>query len=550
MNKHQSGQHFRLVTTGLLLAALLTALISASFAWFADPMRPTPSIPFSASSVASYFGGGTGTSTDPFIINAPVHLYNLAWLQNTESISPGTYFKLTTDINMAGELDDETKKSGAIPPIGTDENPFQGHFDGQGKVISNLWVSTNPTDWKEHPGIEELTFKGNYVGLFGEIGEGGIVTNFVLDRVEVTSNISGQSPATVGIVCGYVGAGAHVSKVGVYNGKISCSGANIESNYSLIGAYDEEHLSWEDRPGSSGSSTDPNTEGGNIIVDANTQIDGEYNFSNISTEGKVVPVKGSASGRAFYVGTLIRDAMGGQPTIRVNNNGSYPEYDYSNEDPLVKATIDLCLEKKYFIKVSETVDVTKTQAYQIDQKTIYLPSNGVWFQPKEAGTASIAFTKTVNNKDSYMQVYQYKNDQWIAIPECKFILPKQGVQNNHVIYYEFEVEKEVQYFIGKTSGDSAGFVMLVLAGASDTNGPTTDTDDQQPTTPQPGFLQDIDYILSPTPNFDWDNHKQSEVLLSFSGTNITGSIIYRAAVETVDSATVQKVYYNNQLGEG
>ena len=116
----------------------------------------------------------------------------------------------------------------------------------------------------------------------------------------------------------------------------------------------------------------------------------------------------------------------------------------------------------------------------------------------------------------------------------------------------------MEYVIGAsttTTNDTVSLVALVLGGSSDSDGPVTDDTTETPV-PGPGDgtivpqMENIDYIPSATTNFNWDNHKQSEVLLSFSGTNITGSIIYRAAVETVDSAEVQKVYYNNQLGEG
>lgn len=59
--------------------------------------------------------------------------------------------------------------------------PFLGSFDGGGHVISNLRING-----------------GHYLGLFGQIGEGGIVFDLGLDSVDLTSTGS-----KVGGLCGY-----------------------------------------------------------------------------------------------------------------------------------------------------------------------------------------------------------------------------------------------------------------------------------------------------------------------------------------------------------
>lgn len=85
---------------------------------------------------------GTGTETDPYLIETP---QNLAWLSdmvnNGVSTYSGVYFKQIEDFNMNNILFD---------CIGA-QNSFNGHYDGNFNSISNLVIS-------------DLS---NYLGLFG-----------------------------------------------------------------------------------------------------------------------------------------------------------------------------------------------------------------------------------------------------------------------------------------------------------------------------------------------------------------------------------------------
>ncbi|MBO4550043.1 MAG: hypothetical protein J5733_04875, partial [Bacteroidaceae bacterium] len=73
-----------------------------------------------------------------------------------------------------------------VTPIGTADNPFTGIFDGGGHTFSGLTIATNK----------------NYTGLFGIVGGGAVIRNFVLDE---TCSISGS--AYVGIIGGSNGSG-------------------------------------------------------------------------------------------------------------------------------------------------------------------------------------------------------------------------------------------------------------------------------------------------------------------------------------------------------
>lgn len=133
--------------SGILAAVLL--LGTTTFCWLSLANGSRLDFPTSfGSAKANYFESGDGSPGNPYLISSPVHLYNLAWLQylgyfnKNSALTNGraqSYFKLKNDLVMTGV---------AIPPIGTAEYPFLGHFDGNGCVVSSLTVSNAFDDLK------------------------------------------------------------------------------------------------------------------------------------------------------------------------------------------------------------------------------------------------------------------------------------------------------------------------------------------------------------------------------------------------------------------
>lgn len=133
--------------SGILAAVLL--LGTTTFCWLSLANGSRVDFPTSfGSAKPNYFESGDGSPGDPYLISSPVHLYNLAWLQylgyfnKNSDLTNGraqSYFKLKNDLVMTGV---------AIPPIGTAEYPFLGHFDGNGCVVSSLTVSNAFDDLK------------------------------------------------------------------------------------------------------------------------------------------------------------------------------------------------------------------------------------------------------------------------------------------------------------------------------------------------------------------------------------------------------------------
>ena len=75
--------------------------------------------------------------------------------------------------------------TGSWEPVGNDETPYTGTFNGGGNAITNLTVTANT----------------EYQGLFGFIDESGQVLNVTLENANIT--VTDDSTQHVGIVAGY-----------------------------------------------------------------------------------------------------------------------------------------------------------------------------------------------------------------------------------------------------------------------------------------------------------------------------------------------------------
>ncbi len=252
---------------GVVAAATITALASFSVAWFSNGDIQDEMIGRTA---RGYFGGGDGSATideeagtaGPYQIHDPIHLYNLAWLQyigyfksaDGNNTPVQKYFVLTQDIDMTGW---------ALPPIGTEEYPFYGNFNGQGHKVTGLTVSNSWSDIQSrHPdSVNESTFTANIVGFFGVVGPyknaatpasyssaANAIQNTGLEGITVKSS---ASKTLVGLAAGYVNG--PLEGVAVNNSYIDLrdAGTYLDANltenisdYSLIGhAADSKYLS-------------------------------------------------------------------------------------------------------------------------------------------------------------------------------------------------------------------------------------------------------------------------------------------------------------------
>ena len=156
----------------------------------------------------------------------------------TASDSPSLDYVLNNDIDASG---------GELEPIGDEEEPFTGTFDGNGYTVSGLTV--NRTDEEN-------------VGFFGYVGSGGTVTNLNVEDVDITGgdSVGGIVGHNEGTVRGSESAGSVEGDssvggiVGYNEGTVRRSHAagNVEGTGSVgglvgrnLGVITESHASVE-----------------------------------------------------------------------------------------------------------------------------------------------------------------------------------------------------------------------------------------------------------------------------------------------------------------
>ena len=127
-------------------------------------------------SVAERFSGGTGTKTDPYLIESGAELAYLSKFCAEGGNTSGLCYELTADIDLANNV---------FTPIGpSSTNQFKGIFNGAGNTISNLKIDRT----------ESLS------GLFGRVN-GAAIQNLTIDHATITST-SGNVGALVGAAYG------------------------------------------------------------------------------------------------------------------------------------------------------------------------------------------------------------------------------------------------------------------------------------------------------------------------------------------------------------
>ena len=213
-------------------------------------------------------------------------------------VNDGTYTKIT--VTLTDNLDLENK---LWTPIGTTDKPFVGTFNGGNHTISNLKVYIDETE----------TYNGNVAGLFGKIGEGGMVKDVHISSNDIGSigiektSTEGAS-CSVGAIAGYnngtivgcsnatdvIGSLANAS-VGGITGENGSTGV-IQNCYNLGEVY-----------------TDPKYTGnklGGIAGENNNTIQNCFVKATISTvglHGKICGNNGGSFSGCFYLNGSTSD---------------------------------------------------------------------------------------------------------------------------------------------------------------------------------------------------------------------------------------------------
>lgn len=137
---------------------------------------------------------GDGSTASPYVITSAEQLQEFA-----EAVTYGNDFA-GKHITLANDLDLSTITS-AYRSIGrSDQSPFKGIFDGAGHTLRNLTI---------------IYGQESNAGIFGYVGQGGIVKNFTVDHLTLTS--AGQyAGGAIAQACG-----AEISNIKVTHANIT-----------------------------------------------------------------------------------------------------------------------------------------------------------------------------------------------------------------------------------------------------------------------------------------------------------------------------------------
>lgn len=201
---------------------------------------------------------GEGTEDSPYLIESTGDLDALAISVNNGNDYSGKHLQLVNDLDY---------KDKSYTPIGTEDSPFEGNFDGNGNnhTISNININ-EPTQ--------------DYIGVFGYVSGFGTVENLKL------SNCSFIGRDFVGSIAGYSGGGISCC----FNNNVSVSGTNTVGG---IAGFSSGYIS-ECRH--SGSVTGTWSEIGGIVGSTRGYNDGCYcnaTITGVENEGAIGGIAGS-----------------------------------------------------------------------------------------------------------------------------------------------------------------------------------------------------------------------------------------------------------------
>lgn len=128
----------------------------------------------------AFSGLGSGTSVDPYQISSADQL-------NEVRNNLSACYQLTSNIDLTSWITTNSPTTGWLP-IGNSGTPFSGTFDGNGHVISGLWINASTTD---------------FVGLFGYVYGTNPIQIKKLGVLIASQGIIGQN--SVGTIIGYIG---------------------------------------------------------------------------------------------------------------------------------------------------------------------------------------------------------------------------------------------------------------------------------------------------------------------------------------------------------
>lgn len=230
----------------LILGISTTLAVSAgvSFAWLYN-ISADIDMDASGEIVTSYFHCGSGTEDDPYVITRPVHLYNLTRLYEDLNgfAEENNYFQLGYDLDNDGDLEFYSYSDSGIyqnsysnklnmnyydafTPIGSEEKPFGGTFDGSNLIIDKLNISG--------AGLTDI-------GVFGYVTETATVKDLYVDNltIDISNAVTTQhdhgTTAYVGYLAGHIDNANSFTNTYINNSRLTGQSCHITNDWGYFG---------------------------------------------------------------------------------------------------------------------------------------------------------------------------------------------------------------------------------------------------------------------------------------------------------------------------
>ena len=294
----------RFIAYILLGLSCLAGFASLSAAWF---FTTTADITINAGGevVASYFHCGDGSQNNPYVITTPEHLYNMTMLYQEKPgfAEENNYFQLGYNLDGQSGLEFYTYNDQGIrqagyttslnmtcypnfEPIGSENKPFGGTFNGSSLTINNLEISgAGKSD----------------IGFFGYVSEDAEVKNLYLNNLTV--NIANAIPtahnhnnAYVGYIAGHIEDATSFTDTYVNNCEITGKSCYTKNDWGYFGRCDNA-ASLDQFVNAANGQGQGDDWGGSIDAKSyNDWIYGLYKTTITSTNGTVYEFSNMQSG--------------------------------------------------------------------------------------------------------------------------------------------------------------------------------------------------------------------------------------------------------------
>ena len=237
---------------------------------------------------------GDGTAAAPYKIGTAAELYWFA--EQVNSGSTGISAELTDNITInTGVLKtDGSLNNGSFAqwtPIGNNSNRYTGTFDGNNKTISGLYYSGS----------------GNYVGLFGCVGEDGVVKDVSVADSYIGVTTTSENALYIGGISGH--NEGHLEGC-TFTGTLTAKNNTTNNVYSYAGGISGSNIGTIERCINYGKITGG---GYNPIVggicggDYNTKVMGT--IKNCENNGAVTSITIGGDGNTCVAGGILGDGL-------------------------------------------------------------------------------------------------------------------------------------------------------------------------------------------------------------------------------------------------